>query len=78
MEDKVHGKYMAGQSPWSIDVKYDIALPCATQNEITGDDAKTLIANGILACLEGANLPTNMDGQKAFREINVIYVCDTF
>jgi glutamate dehydrogenase (NADP+) len=73
--DQVSGKYIAGESPWSIDnVKYDIALPCATQNEINEDGAKRLVANGILAVLEGANLPTNMEAQQVLRAANVLYV----
>lgn len=72
--DRVSGKYIAGKSPWSIDVKYDIALPCATQNEIKEDGAKRLVANGVMAVLEGANLPTNMEAQQVLRAANVLYV----
>jgi len=74
LEGKVSGKYMAGETPWSIDMNYDLALPCATQNEIDADSAKRLVKNGVLGVLEGANLPTNMEGQQVFRENKVIYV----
>ena len=73
--NQVSGKYIAGKSPWSLDgVKFDIALHCATQNEIDDDSAKRLVANGLLAVLEGANLPTNMAAQQVFRDANILYV----
>merc|ERR1712161_183226 len=58
------GKYTAGETPWSLDIKYDIALPCATQNEINGTAATLLVKNGVFAVGEGANLPTDMEGQE--------------
>jgi glutamate dehydrogenase (NADP+) len=72
--DRISGKYIAGESPWSINVKYDIALPCATQNEINEDGAKCLVANGVMAVVEGANLPTNMEAQQVLRDSNILYV----
>lgn len=51
--------YMEGQRPWSIPC--DIALPCATQNELNLDDAKALVANGVFCVCEGANMPTTPD-----------------
>jgi len=74
LEGKFSGKYIAGETPWSIDMNYDLALPCATQNEIDADSAKRLVKNGVLGVMEGANLPTNMEGQQVFRENKVIYV----
>ena len=76
LEGKVDGKYFPNKTPWSIDVKYDIALPCATQNEIDEDAAKLLVRNGVRAVLEGANLPTNLEAQQVFRSANpsVVYV----
>jgi glutamate dehydrogenase (NADP+) len=75
LEGKVSGKYIPKQSPWSIDVKYDLAMPCATQNEINEAGALMLVKNGIIGVLEGANLPTNMKAQEVIRAAeNVIYV----
>merc|ERR1711957_323760 len=72
---KDFGTYHAGESPWSLaDLKVDLALPCATQNEINGDAATRLVKNGVKAVGEGANLPTNMAGQDVFRSNNVIYI----
>jgi glutamate dehydrogenase (NADP+) len=71
---KVSGKYITGESPWTINVPYDVALPCATQNEIDGAGAKLLVSNGVKAVLEGANLPTNMEAQEVFRSEGITYV----
>ena len=60
-----------GQRPWGVPC--DVALPCATQNEIDGDDAKTLIDNGCIAVAEGANMPTDLDGVHAFKEARILY-----
>ena len=56
---------------WSI--KTDIALPCATQNELTLEDAKQLVANGVIAIGEGANMPTTMDAIEYFLNNNVLF-----
>ncbi|QXZ10194.1 NADP-specific glutamate dehydrogenase [Comamonas sp. Y33R10-2] len=64
-------EFLAGQSPWSI--KVDVALPCATQNELTEADAKTLIANGVLCVAEGANMPSTIEAAKAFEAAGVLY-----
>ena len=53
--------------------KCDIALPCATQNELHLDDAKALIANGVIAVAEGANMPTTLDATKALQEAGVLF-----
>ena len=53
--------------------KCDIALPCATQNELHLDDAKALIANGVIAVAEGANKPTTLDATKALQEAGVLF-----
>jgi len=72
---KVSGKYLDGETPWSVDVKYDLALPCATQNEIKKEGAEQLVKNGVLGVLEGANLPTDMEAQEVIRaQSSVIYV----
>ena len=63
--DRVPGStYTEGQRPWSV--KCDVALPCATQNEISGDDAKALIANGCKFVAEGANMPSTPEAVEAF------------
>jgi glutamate dehydrogenase (NADP+) len=77
LEGKVTGRYMAGLSPWSLaaEVKCDVALPCATQNEITEEGAKLLVANGVLCVGEGANLPTTLQGQDVLRaKPEIIYL----
>src|SRR5690606_22222043 len=63
--------YLAGKRPWHIPV--DIALPCATQNELELEDARTLIANGVKCVAEGANMPATLDAAKAFIEAGVLY-----
>ena len=64
-------KYVAGARPWSE--KADIALPSATQNEIDGDDARTLVANGVFAVSEGANMPSTPEAIKVFQEAGLLY-----
>lgn len=60
-----------GQKPWGI--KVDVALPCATQNELAIEDAKTLIKNGVIAVGEGANMPTTIEATEAFINANVLF-----
>jgi len=72
-------KYIPNKSPWTInaddsDVKYDIALPCATQNEINETGATMLVKNGVFGVFEGANLPTTMEGQSIFRKNKMLYI----
>jgi glutamate dehydrogenase (NADP+) len=75
LEGKTSGKYMDKQTPWSLDVKYDLALPCATQNEIKKEDVERLIKNGLIGVTEGANLPTSMEAQEVLRDHpNIIYI----
>ena len=64
-------KYLEGQRPWSVPC--DIAFPCATQNEISGEEAKTLIANGCRCVAEGANMPTVPEGVDAFLKAKVLF-----
>jgi glutamate dehydrogenase (NADP+) len=69
------GRYIPDESPWTVDVKYDLALPCATQNEIDEEGAKLLVKNGVLGVMEGANLPTTLKGQEVLRKSpDVIYL----
>ena len=63
--------FIADKTPWGVPC--DIALPCATQNELLGEDAKTLIANGCRAVAEGANMPTNLDGMHVFKDARILF-----
>ena len=63
--------FEAGKTPWHVPV--DIALPCATQNELDAADAATLIANGVLCVAEGANMPSTYEAAKAFEAAGVLY-----
>lgn len=75
LKGKVSGKYFDGKSPWELDLPMDIALPCATQNEIDENGASRLLKNGILLLGEGANLPTTLKGQDIIRsKPEVIYL----
>jgi glutamate dehydrogenase (NADP+) len=60
-----------GARPWGV--ACDVALPCATQNELDGNDAKTLLANGCIAVSEGANMPTNLEGVHIFKAAKILY-----
>ena len=64
-------EYHDGRGVWSV--KVDIALPCATQNELTLEDAKQLVANGCIAVCEGANMPTTMDATEYLQKNGVIF-----
>jgi len=68
------GKYYPNDSPWTINARYDIALPCATQNEIYEGGAKLLVENGIMGVFEGANSPISQDGQEILRDNKVLYI----
>ncbi len=64
-------KFVAGKRPW--EVKVDVALPCATQNELNGDDAKQLVANGVKVVVEGANMPSTPEAIEAFHGAKVLF-----
>jgi len=64
-------EFHAGKKPWGI--KVDVALPCATENEIYEDDAKELVKNGCMCVCEGANMPTTADGYDVFNEAGILY-----
>ena len=66
-----NSEYHEGRGVWTV--KADIALPCATQNELNLDDAKALVANGITAVAEGANMPTTAEATEYLQENNVIF-----
>ena len=60
-----------GARPWGV--KCDVALPCATQNELDVDDAKALVGNGCMAVSEGANMPTTLEGAHVFRDAQILF-----
>lgn len=67
----VGAEFLRGKTPWHL--KVDVALPCATQNELTEEDAKVLIANGVVCVAEGANMPSTIEAAKAFEKADVLY-----
>ena len=70
--DKFKGaKFFKGERPWSV--KCDIALPCATQNELNGDEAKQLIKNGCMCVSEGANMPSTPDAIHEFQKAKIMF-----
>ena len=69
--EKYSVSYMEGEKPWSIPC--DIALPCATQNEISGSEAKTLVKNGCKAVSEGANMPSDPDAVEVFLNNKLLF-----
>ncbi|EDO28549.1 predicted protein [Nematostella vectensis] len=69
--DKYGVEYHAGKRPWFV--KCDVALPCATQNEINQSDAETLVKNGCMCVGEGANMPTEPEAIKVFQKARVLY-----
>ena len=64
-------KYVAGKRPW--EVKCDIALPCATQNELDGEEAKLLVANGCICVAEGANMPSTPEAVEVFQKAKILF-----
>ena len=68
---RVGARYEAGRRPWSVPV--DVALPCATENELDADDARALVRNGVRCVAEGANMPATRGAARAFAEAGVLY-----
>ncbi len=64
-------EYHEGRGVWSVPCQ--VALPCATQNELLGPDAQTLVKNGVMAVAEGANMPTDLEGTKFFLENKILF-----
>ena len=64
-------KFIKGERPWSV--KCDIALPCATQNELNGDEAKALVANGCMCVSEGANMPSTPEAIHEFQKSKILF-----
>jgi len=71
LDDYPHATYLEGKRPWSVPC--DVALPCATENEITDNDATTLLDNGCLCVSEGANMPSTPGAVKLFLEKGILY-----
>jgi glutamate dehydrogenase (NADP+) len=68
---RIGARYEAGVRPWHVPV--DVALPCATQNELDESDARTLIGNGVKCVAEGANMPSTIEAAKLFEASGVLY-----
>jgi glutamate dehydrogenase (NADP+) len=66
-----NAKYVAGKRPW--EVKCDVALPCATQNELNEEEAKMLIANGCICVAEGANMPSTPEAVHVFQKAKILF-----
>lgn len=66
-----NAKYFKGEKPWGV--ACDIALPCATQNELDGNDAKKLVANGCICVSEGANMPSTPEAVHNFQEAKILF-----
>ncbi len=70
--DKFSGaSFHEGKRPWSV--ACDLALPCATQNELNEEEAKQLVSNGVIAVSEGANMPTTLEGVHVFHDAKIMY-----
>ena len=63
--------FVAGKRPW--EVKCDVALPCATQNELNEEEAKTLVANGCICVAEGANMPSTPEAMHVFQNARILF-----
>jgi glutamate dehydrogenase (NADP+) len=63
--------FHAGKTPWAVPC--DVALPCATQNELHAEDARALIGNGCVSVSEGANMPTTLEGVHAFKDAKILF-----
>ena len=69
--ERVGAQFHDGKRPWTVPV--DVALPCATQNELDGDDAAALVKNGVMCVAEGANMPTTNEAIRVFEDNGVLY-----
>jgi len=66
-----NAKFFAGERPWGVTC--DVAMPCATQNELNGDEAKILLSNGCIAISEGANMPSTPEAAHTFQAAKILY-----
>jgi glutamate dehydrogenase (NADP+) len=64
-------QYFEGERPWGV--KCDVAMPCATQNELNGEDAAKLVANGCMCVVEGANMPSTPEAIECFQKAKILY-----
>ena len=64
-------EYHAGERPWGV--KCDVAFPCATENELNGDEAATLVKNGCIGVAEGANMPSTPEAVEVFQKNKILY-----
>jgi glutamate dehydrogenase (NADP+) len=71
LETYPNAKFFAGERPWSVTC--DVALPCATQNELNGEEAKTLLDNGCICVAEGANMPSTPEAIEAFHAAQILF-----
>jgi glutamate dehydrogenase (NADP+) len=71
VEKYPNAKFIEGERPWSV--KCDTALPCATQNELNGDEAKALITNGCMCVSEGANMPSTPEAIHEFQKAKILF-----
>ncbi|MDG1039681.1 MAG: NADP-specific glutamate dehydrogenase, partial [Polaribacter sp.] len=71
VEKYPNAKFFAGERPWAV--KCDVALPCATQNELNGEEAKVLLANGCMCVSEGANMPSTPEAVEAFMDAKILF-----
>ena len=71
VEKYPNAKFFKGERPWGT--KCDVALPCATQNELNGEEAKTLLANGCICVAEGANMPSTPEAVEAFLNAKILF-----
>jgi glutamate dehydrogenase (NADP+) len=70
-EEFRNATFHEGKTPWGVPC--DVALPCATQNELLGEDARMLVANGCRAVAEGANMPTDLEGVHVFQDARILF-----
>jgi len=71
LEEYPNATFVKGKTPW--EVKCDIALPCATQNELNGDDARLLLQNGCICVSEGANMPSTKEAVEEFHKAKILF-----
>ncbi|CAA0180047.1 glutamate dehydrogenase, NADP-specific [Tenacibaculum maritimum] len=71
VEKYPNAKFFKGERPWSV--KCDVALPCATQNELNGEEAKTLVTNGCICVAEGANMPSTPEAIEVFQNAKILF-----
>lgn len=71
VEKYPNAKFFKGETPWNV--KCDVALPCATQNELNGDDAKALLNNGCICVSEGANMPSTKEAIAEFHKAKILF-----